>query len=101
MKKLAYAFVSAFIFLASCQKCYECKQYCSYCVPPGNTGVAYKVCATKDVTHAQIDSVYSAMQSSGYTCSKLINDKRVCDGSNKLNDAVDYYERQDYYCFPQ
>ncbi|MES2620148.1 MAG: hypothetical protein V4615_04780 [Bacteroidota bacterium] len=99
-KKISYLVFAALLFASSCQKCYQCKQYCAYCIPTGNNGVNYKFCSSKDVTHTTIDSIYVAIQSNGYDCSKLNNTKRVCDSKNKLNDALDYYLLQDYYCYP-
>ena len=101
MKNKILLLVSFLLLLASsCQKCYQCNQYCAYCTPVGNTGVAYKFCATKDVTHTHVDSIYMALQNNGYDCSRLKNEKRVCDYKSKLDGAVDYYLLQDYYCYP-
>jgi hypothetical protein len=93
--------ISIVVFGTSCHKCYECKQYCAYCQQVNNTGVVYKICASKDVTHGKIDSIYFAMKSNGYDCSLLDDEKRVCDRPAKLDDAVDYYQLQEYYCYPE
>ena len=88
------------VFASSCHKCYECKQYCAYCVSTIDSGFSYKICASNDVNHFKVDSLKNAYQSNGYNCSFLEKDKRVCDNANKLNEAVDYYQLQDYYCNP-
>ena len=101
MRKLIFGFTFILLLLAnSCQKCYDCKQYCAYCVSNANTGIVVKICADKDVAHAKVDSFYSAYNNSGYSCTLLNNEKKVCDQSNKINGAVDYYKLQDYYCNP-
>ena len=96
--KYILSIFGALLFASSCNKCYECKQYCAYC--ESSTGVRYKVCGTKDVNHAQVDSTYLALIAIGYTCTILNDDRNVCDNSNKINDAVNYYYKQDYYCNP-
>ena len=97
MKKIFFYSAFALLFSASaCQKCYECKQYCAYCET--STGVRTKICATKDVNHFQIDSTLNALKGLGYTCNLLNTDKSVCDRSDKINDATNYYAKQDYYC---
>ena len=87
---------SLLVFASSCNKCYECKQYCAYCEL--STGVRVKVCATKDVNHAQIDSSINSYRNAGYTCALLNDDRNVCDNASKINDATNYYYKQDYYC---
>jgi hypothetical protein len=86
----------ALVFASSCNKCYECKQYCAYC--EANNGVRYKVCATKDVNHFSVDSTLAALKGAGYTCNLLNDDRNVCDQSSKINDALNYYYKEDYYC---
>lgn len=89
-------FVWVLVFASSCNKCYECTQYCAYCETP--SGVRIKTCATKGVNNYKIDSVFTAYRSAGYTCNMLQNNKNVCDQPSKINDAVNYYYKQDYYC---
>ena len=100
-KSLLFLALPLVLFVSSCQKCYQCKQYCARCTPQSNTGVVVKFCATKDVSKSNVDSAYYALKSSGYDCVYLENNKRVCDYKNKLNDAVDYYRFQDYYCYQE
>ena len=101
MKKLLVAFaVPVLLIASSCQKCYQCNQYCAYCVSSTNPGIVYKSCAASDAYHVKVDSIKIAFQNSGYSCSLLNNDKKVCDGKNKINDAVNYYILEDYYCYP-
>ena len=87
------------VFASSCNKCYECKQYCAYC--EASNGVRYKVCSTKGVNQFSVDSTLNAFRSAGYTCNLLQDDRNVCDQSSKINDAVNYYYKQDYYCNPK
>ncbi len=89
-------FTAALFFASSCNKCYECAQYCAYCET--TTGVRIKVCSTKGVNQYQVDSTYNALVTAGYRCNKLTDDRKVCDPANKINDAVNYYYKQDYYC---
>lgn len=91
--------LSILLFATSCHKCYTCNQHCVYCET--TTGLRHKVCATKYANHYQVDSVLNAYRSAGYTCSTLNDEKNVCDNSNKLNDAVNYYTKQDFYCYPK
>lgn len=101
MKNYSIAIAGALLLLASsCQKCFDCQQYCAYCVQAGNTGVVAKICADKDVARSKIDSFYFAYKASGYDCNLLNNEKKVCDSKNKINDATDYYKLQDYFCNP-
>ena len=100
MNKLLILLCSSLMFLASCHKCYTCSQYCAVCLN-GNNGVTYKLCANKDVSHGRVDSLANAFVSSGYTCKILDNDKNVCDRQDKINDAVNYYLLEDYYCYPK
>jgi hypothetical protein len=102
MKKTFFCAALAILLCASaCQKCQECKQYCAYCQPAGNNGILLKICANKDVTHSTVDSMMQVYQSVGYTCNMADKYKRVCDSKDKLNDAVNYYLLEDYYCYPQ
>lgn len=102
MKKVSFSFIAFVLLLASsCQKCYQCTQYCAYCKSAANTGIVYKFCAENDVNHLRIDSFKTAFQDSGFSCSLLNNDKRVCDRSDKINDALNYYLLEDYYCYPK
>jgi hypothetical protein len=86
-------------FASSCHKCEQCKQYCAYCKHSG-TQLVQKTCSSSDVTHAQVDSFKNVYEAGGYDCSLLREDKKVCDQPSKLNDAVNYYVLQDYYCYP-
>jgi len=100
MKKfLPFVVVCAMLLANSCMKCNTCKQYCSYCETA--SGLRVKSCATKDVNQAQVDSIYLALKAAGYTCRLLEESKDVCDYPSKLNDATNYYYKQDYYCYPK
>ncbi|HLP20884.1 MAG TPA: hypothetical protein VK174_11315 [Chitinophagales bacterium] len=100
MKLLSLLFGLSLLLLASsCHKCYNCEQYCVYCEKTAT--LRFKMCATKDLTKYQADSIIGVFRGNGYTCSKLTDERDVCDGSNKLNDAVNYYTKQDYYCNPK
>lgn len=92
--------LSLLLFANSCQKCFDCKQYCGYCIANNNNGVVLKICADKDVARTKVDSLYFAFKSAGYECNLLNNEKKVCDQNNKINDALDYYKLQNYYCTP-
>ena len=102
MKKLLLPVLILFT-AASCKKvCYDCKQYCSYCLLKNNPDVAYKVCANKFSAASKVDSVYFAMNAdTSYQCNKLENDKIVCDSKNASDEAISYYLKQDYYCNPK
>lgn len=100
MKKLLAALLPCLLlFINSCQKCYTCKQYCAYCETV--TGVRMKYFATKDVNRAQVDSVFQAWKAAGYTCTLLNESRNVCDNPNKINEATNYFYKQDYYCYPK
>ena len=88
-----------FLLASSCHKCYECKQYCAYCKSVADSGVVYKFCSANDVPHANVDSIKNAYQANGFNCSLLKDDKKVCDRPAKINDAVNYYMLEDYYCY--
>lgn len=93
--------LSVIFFAPSCQKCYQCTQYCSYCQDSTGTGVRYKICATKSADKYSVDSILTAYRIRGYTCTLLNADKNVCDQPSKLNDALNYYYLEDYYCNPK
>lgn len=102
MKRLfLYTALVLLLSASACQKCQECKQYCAYCQPAGNNGILTKICASKDVTHYTVDSLMQAYQAAGYTCNLTDKYKSVCDNPGKLNDAVNYYLLEDYYCYPK
>lgn len=84
------------VFAQSCNKCYECNQYCAYC--EAANGVRLKACSTKSVNQYQVDSTLAAFRAAGYNCTLLNEFKNVCDQPSKINSAVNYYYNQDYYC---
>lgn len=101
MKKLIPAILFTLLLFANgCQKCYDCKQYCAYCLPNNGSGVVVKLCADKDAVKSRVDSLYFAYNNAGYNCSLLNNEKKVCDSGNKISEAVDYYKLQNYFCNP-
>ena len=87
-----------FVTLPSCQKCFECKQYCATCQPANPNGVTYKFCADKLGGYNTVDSLMLDKKANGYNCKILQDDKRICDAPSKLNDATNYYLLQNYYC---
>jgi hypothetical protein len=99
-KFLSSFFLLAIMFVSSCHKCQQCKQYCAYCISAGNNGVVHKICATNSVSYFTIDSIRNVYLTNGYDCNVLRDDKKVCDRPAKINDAVNYYVLEDYYCSP-
>ncbi|MBK8659825.1 MAG: hypothetical protein IPN22_13370 [Bacteroidetes bacterium] len=100
MNKLLIVYWGILTLASSCSKCYDCEQYCAYCVADNNTGISYKFCSTRDNTRAQVDSFYYSFPDSTFTCVKLQDERKVCDGKNGIDDAISYYLKQDYYCNP-
>lgn len=88
---------------SSCKKvCYDCNQYCSYCVLKSNPDVAQKFCANKFSAQVKVDSIYHAfLMDTSYECNLLKNEKIVCDNKNASDEAISYYLKQDYYCNPK
>lgn len=99
MRYLLILSFSVLLFTTGCHKCQTCEQYCMYCET--STGLRHKVCATEYRNQYQVDSIKTAFTLQGYNCSKLTDKRDVCDNSNKVNDAVNYYTKQDYYCYPK
>ena len=98
--KILGCFTFLLVTISSCQKCYECKQYCAYCKSISNPGLVIKVCSNNDINYTKVDSFRNAYQSNGFTCSLLQDDKNVCDGKTKINDAINYYILENYFCYP-
>ena len=87
--------------VGSCKKsCYQCNQYCAYCVNRSDSSIRYKVCTNKFGDHPRIDSIENSFPDSVYICNILNNSVNVCDGPNAINTAVTYYEEEDYFCTP-
>ena len=88
--------------VSSCKRsCYQCTQYCAYCVEKRDTSVAFKVCADKLSGDIKVDSFMRTLEDTNHICNLLSNQTDVCDGKNAINDAVSYYKKQDYYCNPK
>ncbi|HWB63577.1 MAG TPA: hypothetical protein VG603_08725 [Chitinophagales bacterium] len=89
------------LFMFSCKRvCYQCTQYCAYCVNRADTSVAVKVCANKSTGNSEVNAMMQALHDSGYVCNLLNDQTNVCDGKNSITSAVDYYKKEDYYCSP-
>lgn len=90
-----------FTFSACKRACYQCRQYCVYCEADNNPSVAYKICATKSSSYLQVDSFYNSFPDSSFNCQKLIDEQTVCGTDNSIDDAAAYYQKQNYFCYPQ
>lgn len=90
------------VLAASCKRvCYDCKQYCSYCVS-AKSGLAYKVCATKTTHKLQVDSLRALyLADSTFTCNLLQDEETFCENKNAADEAEAFYLKQDYYCLPR
>jgi hypothetical protein len=88
--------------ITACKKvCYQCTQYCAYCVNKNDSAIAYKICANNIQGEGQIDVILTAYQDSGYTCNLLNQQIEICDNKNAINGGVTYYEQENYFCNPQ
>ncbi|MCS6934276.1 MAG: hypothetical protein NZM35_03870 [Chitinophagales bacterium] len=99
MRKLLIFFSAPLIiFAAGCARCYDCKQHCTYC-EKGN--LAYKLCAKNSSGYTSVDSFFIVLKDSGYVCNMLKDDRTICDGKNHIDEAVSFYQKQEYFCLPR
>ncbi len=100
MRKYLFVFcVVVLVAIAGCKKvCYQCTQYCAYCVNTNDSSVAYKVCATNGQGNAHVNAVLTAYQDSGYVCNLLSQQTDICDTKNGIDKAITYFEQENYYC---
>lgn len=89
------------LLVASCSRCYECEQRCAYCRPATNATISIKVCANNSSGFQRVDSVFFALKDSGYTCNLLQDVRNVCDNKNNIDEAISFFQKQDYFCFPK
>ena len=98
---LLFFFVLVLGSATSCKKsCYQCNQYCSYCVNRSDSSIVYKICTNKFGDHLRIDSIEATFPDSLYICNTLNNSTNICDGPNRIDQAITYYEEEDYFCSP-
>jgi hypothetical protein len=84
---------------ASCKKaCYTCSQYCAYCLNSDSTFVL-EACAPHQENG--ISDSMAVWQHQGYRCATLNNSTNLCDSRNGADAAVAYYEKENYFCYPQ
>lgn len=100
-KVAALVFLSALVAIGGCARCYNCKQHCAFCVKELNSAVAIKVCATKSTGYSIVDSTLAALKDSGYVCNLLDDYRTVCDNKNGIDEAVAFYQKQEYFCMPR
>ena len=94
--------VAALIVLgfASCKKsCYTCSQYCAYCLNSDSLHIL-ELCSAQ-VGDVAVQDSFSHWEQSGYRCTKLNNSTNFCDSKNGADAAVTYYEKENYFCYPQ
>ena len=88
-------------YASSCKKvCYQCNQYCAYCALKSDSSIIYQVCTNKFGDHQRIDSILAAFDTA-WICNLQSNQVAVCDGKNNIDQAVTYYEKENYFCTPQ
>ncbi len=84
---------------ASCKKsCYTCSQYCAYCLNSDSTFIL-EACAAQQENG--INDSMVVWQHLGYKCATLNNSTNLCDSKNGADAAVAYYEKENYFCYPQ
>jgi len=101
MKYLFFPFLFLLLVVSatSCKKvCYDCTQYCAYCALKSDTSIIYKVCTSKYADRLRVDSIESSFPDSLYICNILNKQVEVCDGKNAIDQAITYYEQEDYFC---
>ena len=95
-------FVCVLVLAGACKKvCYQCNQYCAYCVAKSDSSVSYVTCANKTTSEIRVDSILYNYQDSGFVCNLLKNQTEVCDGKNSIKDGITYYQKENYFCTPQ
>ena len=98
-------FIIAFIGLAclsSCKKsCYVCTQYCAYCVSASDSSFLLEACALTTNEKINVTNHLRVWQDSGYRCNQLNTQTTVCDDKGHISSAVNYYQKENYFCDPQ
>jgi len=103
MQKASFFIVTALLLiLGSCKReCYQCNQYCLSCLNKSDSSFAIEVCAEKYSGQYEIDSLKLVFQDTTHICTFLNNQASVCDGPNKIYNAINYYHQENYYCTQQ
>jgi len=91
-KSFILLMVSTFLFLASCNKCYDCTKKCGNCVHPtkmplsGCTGDSQLSGMSLEAWKVYLET------NEGYTCTYANVTEEACGKENKKNKENAYYE---------
>ncbi|MBL0309458.1 MAG: hypothetical protein IPP77_07240 [Bacteroidetes bacterium] len=103
MKYLFFLLTTTCILsFVSCKRaCYRCTQYCAYCISKTDSSISYKICANAGIGNSRVDAERDSLQASNHYCSRLVDEKTICDSKSGIDDALVYFQKQDYYCTPK